>query len=86
MDDEIDGAVVLRDREEVGDTDEREHEIAAHAPDDLLVGQAEREHADEPGCDEAERAHVDGQHRAHDEERQQREDRDPFRGHLCLPF
>ena len=41
-DDEVDGAVVLGDGEEVGDPDQGEDEVTADATEDLLLAEAER--------------------------------------------
>ena len=74
--DQVDGAVVAGDGEQVGDPDEGQDEVAVDPGDDLPFGQAEGVHPDEPGGDEAERPHVDRQHGADDEQRDEREYRD----------
>ena len=63
-DQQVDGAVVLRDGEQVGDADQRQHELgrepARHfSSEDLLGGQPDRQRADEERGDERQRAHVD---------------------------
>ena len=85
--DEVDRPVVARDGEQVRDADQGEDEVTADPAEDLLLVEVEGVHADEPRRDVRQRPHVDGQHRAHDEQGDQRDDRHPFRSHrrLLLP-
>ena len=71
-DHEVDGPVVLRDGEQVGDADQRQEQLAGKAADDVVGAHSHGEGADEEGGHEAERAHVHRQHRRgdeHDDER-----------------
>jgi hypothetical protein len=80
-DDQVHGAVVLGDREQIGDTDQRQDQVAADAAEDLALAQVEGEHADQPRGDVRQRAHVDRQQRADHEQGDQRQDRYPLRSH-----
>ena len=81
-DQQVDGAVVLRDGEQVRDADQREHELgrepARHfvAAEDLLGGQADRQRADDERGDERQRAHVDREDGRDREDHDQRDDGD----------
>jgi hypothetical protein len=75
-DQQVDGAVVLRDGEQVGDPDQRQHQLRGEAAEDLVGGEADRQRADHEGGDEGERAHVDRQERGDREDDDQRDDGD----------
>ena len=79
----VDGAVVLRQREQPGDADEGQEQAAGKAVDDLGGLLAGEERADEEGADEGEHAHVDGPDRRHHEHGDERVDRDQLG---CHPF
>jgi hypothetical protein len=79
--DQVHGAVVLGDREQVGDADQGEDQVAADAADDLLLVETEGVHADQPSGDEGECTHVDRQRGADREDRDESDDGYPFRGH-----
>jgi hypothetical protein len=81
----VDGAVVLRQREQVGDADQREEEFGGEAGHDGLGLHAGDQRADQEGPDEGDDAHVDGQGGAEDEHRYQGVDRDHVGGHCLSP-
>ena len=81
----VDGAVVLRQREEPGNADERQEQASGEAVDDLGGLLAGKERADEEGADEGKHAHVDGPERRDDEHGDQGVDRDQLRCHPGFP-
>ena len=84
LDQPVDGAVVLRQREQVGDADQGQEQAAREAGDDVLGRHAGHQRADQERAHEGEHAHVDGQDRGDDEHRAQRENGKHLRRHRFL--
>jgi hypothetical protein len=77
-DEPVDGAVVLRQRKQVGDAHQREKQVGGKAAHDRLRVHAGHQRADQEGADEGDHAHVDGQHRGQHEHADQCVDRNPM--------
>jgi hypothetical protein len=80
----VHGAVVVRDREQVGDTDQDDEQVAGKAREDVVLGDAHRTPDDERGGD-AEQTHVDRPQGADDEDRYEDEYRCDFLRHGLSP-
>ena len=81
---QVDGAVVLGDREQVRDTDQGQEQVARETGDDVVGLHPDGEGADQEGGDEPKRAHVDGQQRGRNEHRDEGQDRNQFERHRDL--
>ena len=79
----VDGAVVVRDREQVGDADQDDEQVAREAGEDVVLGDPDGAADDERGGD-AEQAHVDRAQRADGEDRHEDEYRCDFLVHPSL--
>ena len=77
MHEPVHGAVVVGDREQVGDADEDDEQVAGEAGEDRVLVDADGG-ADHERGDDAEQAHVDRAQRADGEDRHQYEDRNDF--------
>ena len=84
LDQPVDRAVVLRQREQVGDADQREEQVGREAAHDGLGVHAGHQRADEEGADEGDHAHVDRQHGGQHEHADQRVDRNPVGTHRSV--
>ncbi|MNN07466.1 hypothetical protein D3C81_1202920 [compost metagenome] len=62
----VDGAIVLRHGEQVGDADQGQEQVGGKAGKDRLGRHGRDQGADQEGADKGERAHVDRQHRGDD--------------------
>ena len=80
-DEPVDRAVVLCDREQVGDADQRDEQVTRKAGKDARGGHVDVQTSDNEGHDERQRAHVDRQRRANDEQYDQPDDACYFRRH-----
>lgn len=79
--DPVDGPVVLRQREEVGDPDEDHEQAGGESFENLGIGDAVDRQADEERGDEREGAHVDAPHRGDEEDECEDEERDDLMRH-----
>ncbi len=92
---QVDGAVVLRQREQVGQTDEQQEQIAGEAAGDLAVAgdaeddlvdrQPDRDGADEEGGSKGQHPEVDRQRRGDHEHENQDDDRENLGAHRGSP-
>jgi hypothetical protein len=78
-DQQVDGSVVLGDREQVGDPDQGQHQLGRKAGQDFVGAQSDRQRADEERGHEGQRPHVDGQERRDREDHDERQDGDDLR-------
>ena len=80
-DEPVDRAVVLRDRKEISDADQRDEQVAWKAGQDGGGRHVDEQAADDEGHDECQRTHVDRQYGAEDEQDDQPDDASNFRRH-----
>ena len=85
MHEQIDRAVALGDREEIGDADQRDEEIAGKAREDLCRGHIDKQRAHDESGGESERAHIDRHCRGDDEHHHQAENSCDMHRHARPP-
>jgi hypothetical protein len=81
----VDGAVVLRHREQVGDPDQGEEQVAGEPGDDVVGGLVGDQGADQEGPRERQDPDVDRQQGGDHEDQPEDQDRDEFRRHRHPP-
>jgi hypothetical protein len=79
----VDRAVVLRDREQVGDADQRDEQVTRKARQDVGGRHVDVQAADDEGHDERQCTHVDRQRRPDHEQDHQADDACYFRRHAA---
>ena len=72
---QVDGAVLLRDGEQIGNADQGQEQIAGKAGQDLLATHVDPQPADDEGQREGDRTHVDRHRGGDDEHDHQTDDR-----------
>ena len=84
LDQPVDGAVVLRDAEQIGDPDQRQEQVTGKPGKDRRRGHFQYHRTDDKGRRKGQRTHVDGQHAGDAEDDHQHQNRQKLIIHCNL--